>query len=84
MGGKISTAYNPIFGEWTELPKIRADCPASFGGLRDIMRLAASQAPLCQVTKPLDHHEVVAHKDNLGYLKTKAEKMAHILFEPKK
>ena len=28
--------------------------------------------------------EVVAHKDNLGYLKTKAKKMAHILFEPKK
>ncbi|MEQ1558178.1 MAG: GTP cyclohydrolase II [Methyloglobulus sp.] len=28
--------------------------------------------------------EVVAHKDNLGYLKTKAKKMAHMLFEPKK
>ena len=28
--------------------------------------------------------EVVAHKDNLGYLKTKAKKMAHILFETKK
>lgn len=28
--------------------------------------------------------EVVAHKDNLSYLKTKAKKMAHILFEPKK
>jgi GTP cyclohydrolase II len=28
--------------------------------------------------------EVVAHKDNLGYLKTKAKKMAHILFEQKK
>ena len=28
--------------------------------------------------------EAVAHKDNLGYLKTKAKKMAHILFEPKK
>lgn len=28
--------------------------------------------------------EVVAHKDNLDYLKTKAKKMAHILFEPKK
>ena len=28
--------------------------------------------------------EVIAHKDNLGYLKTKAKKMAHMLFEPKK
>ncbi|MFZ2311972.1 MAG: GTP cyclohydrolase II [Methylobacter sp.] len=28
--------------------------------------------------------EVVAHNDNLGYLKTKAKKMAHMLFEPKK
>lgn len=28
--------------------------------------------------------EVVAHKDNLGYLKTKAKKMKHILFETKK
>jgi 3,4-dihydroxy 2-butanone 4-phosphate synthase/GTP cyclohydrolase II len=28
--------------------------------------------------------EAIAHKDNLGYLKTKAKKMAHILFEPKK
>ena len=28
--------------------------------------------------------EVVAHKDNLGYLKTKAKKMAHMLFESKK
>lgn len=28
--------------------------------------------------------EVVAHDDNLGYLKTKAKKMAHMLFEPKK
>ena len=28
--------------------------------------------------------EVTAHKDNLDYLKTKAKKMAHILFEPKK
>ncbi|MBK8814105.1 MAG: GTP cyclohydrolase II [Methylococcaceae bacterium] len=28
--------------------------------------------------------EVVAHKDNLDYLKTKAKKMAHMLFEPKK
>lgn len=28
--------------------------------------------------------EVVAHKDNLGYLKTKAKKMAHMLFEGKK
>jgi GTP cyclohydrolase II len=28
--------------------------------------------------------EVVAHKDNLGYLKTKAKKMAHMLFELKK
>jgi GTP cyclohydrolase II len=28
--------------------------------------------------------EVVAHKDNLDYLMTKAKKMAHILFEPKK
>ena len=28
--------------------------------------------------------EVAAHKDNLGYLKTKAKKMAHMLFEPKK
>lgn len=28
--------------------------------------------------------EAVAHKDNLGYLKTKAKKMAHMLFEPKK
>ena len=27
--------------------------------------------------------EVVAHNDNLGYLKTKAKKMAHMLFEPK-
>lgn len=28
--------------------------------------------------------EVVAHKDNLGYLKTKAKKMAHMLFEQKR
>lgn len=28
--------------------------------------------------------EVAAHKDNLGYLKTKAKKMAHMLFESKK
>jgi GTP cyclohydrolase II len=28
--------------------------------------------------------EVIAHKDNLDYLKTKAKKMAHMLFEPKK
>jgi len=28
--------------------------------------------------------EVVAHNDNRGYLKTKAKKMAHMLFEPKK
>ena len=28
--------------------------------------------------------ESVAHDDNVGYLKTKAKKMAHILFEPKK
>jgi len=28
--------------------------------------------------------EVAAHKDNLGYLKTKAKKMAHMLFEAKK
>ncbi len=28
--------------------------------------------------------EVVAHKDNLGYLKTKAKKMAHMIFEAKK
>lgn len=28
--------------------------------------------------------EVVAHKDNLGYLTTKAKKMAHMLFETKK
>ena len=28
--------------------------------------------------------EVVAHDDNVDYLKTKAEKMAHMLFEPKK
>jgi 3,4-dihydroxy 2-butanone 4-phosphate synthase/GTP cyclohydrolase II len=28
--------------------------------------------------------EVAAHNDNLGYLKTKAKKMAHMLFEPKK
>jgi 3,4-dihydroxy 2-butanone 4-phosphate synthase/GTP cyclohydrolase II len=27
--------------------------------------------------------ESVAHKDNVGYLKTKAKKMAHMLFEPK-
>ena len=27
--------------------------------------------------------ESVAHNDNVGYLKTKAKKMAHILFEPK-
>jgi 3,4-dihydroxy 2-butanone 4-phosphate synthase/GTP cyclohydrolase II len=27
--------------------------------------------------------EVVAHNDNIGYLKTKAKKMAHMLFEPK-
>lgn len=27
---------------------------------------------------------VAAHKDNLDYLKTKAKKMAHMLFEPKK
>lgn len=28
--------------------------------------------------------ESVAHDDNVGYLKTKAKKMAHMLFEPKK
>jgi GTP cyclohydrolase II len=28
--------------------------------------------------------EVTAHDDNVDYLKTKAEKMAHMLFEPKK
>ncbi|MFA6052449.1 MAG: GTP cyclohydrolase II [Methylobacter sp.] len=28
--------------------------------------------------------EVAAHNDNLDYLKTKAKKMAHMLFEPKK
>ncbi len=28
--------------------------------------------------------ESVAHNDNVGYLKTKAKKMAHMLFEPKK
>lgn len=28
--------------------------------------------------------EAEAHDDNLGYLKTKAKKMAHMLFEPKK
>jgi len=28
--------------------------------------------------------EVIAHKDNLDYLKTKAKKMAHMLFESKK
>ena len=28
--------------------------------------------------------EAVAHDDNVGYLKTKAKKMAHMLFEPKK
>ncbi len=28
--------------------------------------------------------EVIAHKDNLGYLKTKAKKMAHMIFEAKK
>jgi len=28
--------------------------------------------------------ESVAHDENLGYLKTKAKKMAHMLFEPKK
>lgn len=28
--------------------------------------------------------EVVAHDENVDYLKTKAEKMAHMLFEPKK
>jgi GTP cyclohydrolase II len=28
--------------------------------------------------------EAIAHKDNLDYLKTKAKKMAHMLFEPKK
>jgi GTP cyclohydrolase II len=27
--------------------------------------------------------EVVAHQDNLSYLKTKAKKMAHMLFQPK-
>jgi 3,4-dihydroxy 2-butanone 4-phosphate synthase/GTP cyclohydrolase II len=28
--------------------------------------------------------ESVAHDDNVGYLKTKAKKMAHMLFESKK
>jgi len=28
--------------------------------------------------------EVVAHDGNVDYLKTKAKKMAHMLFEPKK
>jgi GTP cyclohydrolase II len=28
--------------------------------------------------------EVTAHKDNLGYLKTKAKKMSHLLFQPHK
>lgn len=28
--------------------------------------------------------ESVANDDNVGYLKTKAKKMAHLLFEPKK
>ncbi len=28
--------------------------------------------------------EVAAHKDNLGYLKTKAKKMSHLLFQPHK
>jgi 3,4-dihydroxy 2-butanone 4-phosphate synthase/GTP cyclohydrolase II len=28
--------------------------------------------------------ESVAHDDNVGYLKTKAKKMSHMLFEPKK
>jgi 3,4-dihydroxy 2-butanone 4-phosphate synthase/GTP cyclohydrolase II len=28
--------------------------------------------------------EAAAHDDNVGYLKTKAKKMAHMLFEPKK
>jgi 3,4-dihydroxy 2-butanone 4-phosphate synthase/GTP cyclohydrolase II len=27
--------------------------------------------------------ESVAHDDNVGYLKTKAKKMAHMLFQPK-
>jgi 3,4-dihydroxy 2-butanone 4-phosphate synthase/GTP cyclohydrolase II len=27
--------------------------------------------------------EVIAHHDNIDYLKTKAKKMAHLLFQPK-
>ncbi|CAA9892125.1 GTP cyclohydrolase-2 [Candidatus Methylobacter favarea] len=52
--------------------KLITNNPKKIEGLKKLGINVAGRVPI----------EVVAHKDNLSYLKTKAKKMAHILFQP--
>jgi len=54
--------------------KLMTNNPKKIDALKKLGINVAGRIPL----------ESVAHDDNVGYLKTKAKKMAHMLFEPKK
>ena len=54
--------------------KLITNNPEKIDGLQKLGINVAGRIPV----------EVVAHEGNVGYLKTKAKKMAHMLFEPKK
>jgi GTP cyclohydrolase II len=53
--------------------KLITNNPKKIEGLKKLGIKVAGRIPI----------EVVAHQDNLSYLKTKAKKMAHMLFQPK-
>ncbi|MDD5577994.1 MAG: GTP cyclohydrolase II [Methylobacter sp.] len=53
--------------------KLITNNPKKIEGLKKLGTNVAGRIPI----------EVVAHQDNLSYLKTKAKKMAHLLFQPK-